>query len=116
MLEALKIVLKDPDDDNGSDCKMRPSPLLRELILVPVKHTLAKVGKQELPIQPMDYKNEPHKEQALLSFLEDSKERLASSLNQSQLEALTLACSQRVTLIQGPPGTGKTTTAVQIVS
>merc|ERR1740121_3497356 len=54
---------------------------------------------------------------ALKSFQEaGSLECYTASLNKSQVEALTRACTQRITLIQGPPGTGKTTTAVQIVS
>ncbi|CAE8646540.1 unnamed protein product, partial [Polarella glacialis] len=49
-------------------------------------------------------------------FAEESKHAYAHTCNASQLEALTLACTLRLTLIQGPPGTGKTTTAVQIVA
>jgi len=115
MLEALKVVLKNPGD-NGEGSSLQPAPQLRELILVPSDTTLSKAGKQDLPMEPMDYGGDKVKEQAALSFAEESKERHGASLNKSQLEALTLACTQRITLIQGPPGTGKTTTAVQIVS
>jgi len=113
---ALKVVLKKPGDEEGGQSSLQPAAQLRELILIPKDMTLSKVGKQELPLMPMDYNGCKHKQQSMLNFQEESKERHGASLNKSQLEALTFACTRRITLIQGPPGTGKTTTAVQIVS
>lgn len=116
MLEALKTVLKDPDTDKDGQNSLQPNKLLRELILVPIETTLSKAGKEELPREVMDYNGCKQRAASLASFQEESKERYLHQLNKSQLEALTQACAQRITLIQGPPGTGKTTTAVQIVS
>ncbi|CAJ0579928.1 unnamed protein product, partial [Mesorhabditis spiculigera] len=39
----------------------------------------------------------------------------STSLNDSQLQAIQLAATHRLSLIQGPPGTGKTTTSAQLV-
>jgi hypothetical protein len=40
---------------------------------------------------------------------------LADKLNSSQLSAVSVAATRRLSLIQGPPGTGKTTTAVELL-
>lgn len=119
MLEALKVVLKESDEKGGRTdgmSSLQPSAKLRELILVPSDTTLAKAGKEELPLEAMDHGASVVRQQNIQNFMEESKERHGASLNASQLEALTQACTRRVTLIQGPPGTGKTTTAVQIVT
>mmetsp|Transcript_80590 Transcript_80590/g.218237 ORF Transcript_80590/g.218237 Transcript_80590/m.218237 type:complete len:982 (+) Transcript_80590:170-3115(+) len=120
MLEALRTVLKKPDDKEEKN-SLQPAACLRELIMVDIKQTLSKAGKTHIPLQIMHWDSSfpSHKARnaALKSFQEaGSLECYTASLNSSQVEALTRACTQRITLIQGPPGTGKTTTAVQIVS
>jgi len=125
MLEALKVVLKQPIDlipyqvKQGGDqsaASLLPHRDLRELVLVPHETTLAKAGKAELPLRAMDFGGSKARLASHAIFAEESKHAYAHTCNASQLEALTLACTLRLTLIQGPPGTGKTTTAVQIVA
>lgn len=110
MLQALRVVLASPEA--GMD--VQPAKELRELLLVPNEKTLTEVGKTELQYNTMDYNK--HKMAGVEAFQRDARESYAHRLNKSQLDALTLATTRRLTLIQGPPGTGKTTTAVQIVS
>jgi DNA polymerase III delta prime subunit len=43
------------------------------------------------------------------------EEALRQKLNESQIEAVRRAATQRLCLIQGPPGTGKTTTALELL-
>merc|ERR1719271_2307394 len=64
----------------------------------------------------MDITTDKNKTAGMESFRREAHERYQNLLNKSQLDALCLASTNRLTLIQGPPGTGKTTTAVQIVT
>lgn len=123
MLDALKVFVKPPVGGLSSGAKKEPQgtaephPVLKELILTPADAVLSKIGKAELPLQVRDdLGSNPKKAEGLARFTEESKAAYASLLNVSQIEALLLAQTRRLTLIQGPPGTGKTTTAVQIVA
>jgi len=115
MLEALRVILKDPREDGDGPNSLQPAKQLRELLLVPIDTTLTKVDKVALSTEAMDYEATRRQEKFDL-FVAEARDHLRAKLNQSQYEALVTACSRRITLIQGPPGTGKTTTAVQIVS
>eukprot|EP00931_Biecheleriopsis_adriatica_P016607 TRINITY_DN1218_c0_g1_i1.p1 TRINITY_DN1218_c0_g1~~TRINITY_DN1218_c0_g1_i1.p1 ORF type:complete len:1123 (+),score=295.67 TRINITY_DN1218_c0_g1_i1:41-3370(+) len=115
MLEALKVVLRKPGSDVQAN-SMMPNEVLRKLILCPVEKTLSQAGLSDLPTQTLDISKNKHKQDGLAAFQQESKHAYAHLLNKSQIEALTLSATRRLTLIQGPPGTGKTTTAVQIVS
>jgi len=116
MLESLKVVLKKPIENPAlAAVAMQPSVVLRELIMCPPEKTLAELGKAELPMQVMDYTGNKVRQASYTRLQEESKKNYASLLNESQIHALVMASTKRLTLIQGPPGTGKTTTAVQIV-
>jgi len=122
MLDALKVILKAPSGSSkkgqqgNAAASLQPHPTLRDLFLVPMDKTLKQFGKAELGREVMDFNGDTKRQAGLAAFMEESKHAYNHLLNKSQLEALTLATSLRLTLIQGPPGTGKTTTAVQIVS
>eukprot|EP00930_Biecheleria_cincta_P021623 TRINITY_DN15975_c2_g1_i1.p1 TRINITY_DN15975_c2_g1~~TRINITY_DN15975_c2_g1_i1.p1 ORF type:complete len:1262 (+),score=287.34 TRINITY_DN15975_c2_g1_i1:128-3913(+) len=121
MLAALKVILRKPPESKKEEkanpvSSLQPSPILRDLILTPIDTTLAKAGKADLATTVMDFAGNKVRQKGLANFMEESKHAYNHLLNQSQLKALTLATSLRLTLIQGPPGTGKTTTAVQIVT
>ncbi|CAJ1384824.1 unnamed protein product [Effrenium voratum] len=113
MLEALKVILKNPAVDPSP---MIPHEVLRKLITNPVEKTLKQANLSHLPLEPVDYSNSKIKMDGLQAFQNEAKHVYAHLLNKSQIEALELSSTRRLTLIQGPPGTGKTTTAVQIVA
>jgi len=113
MLEALKVILKNPAVDPSP---MIPHEVLRQLITNPVEKTLKQANLSHLPLEPVDYSNSKIKMDGLQAFQNEAKHVYAHLLNKSQIEALELSSTRRLTLIQGPPGTGKTTTAVQIVA
>lgn len=113
MLEALKVILKNPAYDPSP---MIPHEVLRQLIMNPVDKTLKQAGLQNLPLESVDFSGSKSKLDGLQQFNQEAKHVYAHLLNKSQIEALVLSSTRRLTLIQGPPGTGKTTTAVQIVA
>lgn len=49
------------------------------------------------------------------SYLDSTLRKLKKVLNTSQISAVRMALTQRLTLIQGPPGTGKTVTAANLI-
>eukprot|EP00931_Biecheleriopsis_adriatica_P016608 TRINITY_DN1218_c0_g2_i1.p1 TRINITY_DN1218_c0_g2~~TRINITY_DN1218_c0_g2_i1.p1 ORF type:complete len:1072 (+),score=216.69 TRINITY_DN1218_c0_g2_i1:53-3217(+) len=121
MLEALQVVVRKRSNKilskaTGNENQMLPNSVLQDLILTPVDQILSKAGKSDLPLQTVDVSASKAKQEGLTQFQQESKHVFNHLLNASQIDALRLSGTRRLTLIQGPPGTGKTTTAVQIVA
>jgi len=81
-----------------------PSPELAKLIAYPEKSS-----SEENLVPKAELRFTRHRLHRKLSTL-------GVSLNESQLKAVELASTRRISLIHGPPGTGKTKTAAVIVS